>query len=179
MKSDQEQCLSAGMDDYISKPINFGEFRKLLDRLEKGVALMQLDDGELGAARESRGAVGHPVAGQNAIDFCAPFSMLVCPLDQQILLVRTLQSETHQRLDEIAQGIKSSDLRLLVRASHSLKSAAELFAAKQVTQWAAEIELLARAGSMEHIEENYGKLCEAAKVMLGEIDNWLSARVAN
>ncbi|MDX1930118.1 MAG: response regulator [Pirellulaceae bacterium] len=173
MKSDQEQCLAAGMDDYISKPINFPEFRRLLARLESGGTLQATEDRVSGVRESTKVAT----LGQNAIDFNAPFSMLVCPLDQQVLLVRTLQKETHQRLDEIAQGIQRSDLRLLVRASHSLKSAADLFAAKQVMLAGEEIEKAARAGSMANIDTNYAALREAADVMLAEIDNWLNARV--
>ena len=179
MKSDQEQCLAAGMDDYVSKPINFAAFRRLLARLESGLAANAVDDEEHAEGPSESQPAGVPIAGQNAIDFCAPFSMLACPLDQQILLVRTLQKETHQRLDEITQGMRSADLRLLVRASHSLRSAAGLFAAQSVSQAAAEIEKAARAGSMVNIDANFTTLRNFTEVMLSEIDNWLSARVGN
>ena len=179
MKSDQEQCLAAGMDDYVSKPINFAAFRRLLSRLESGLtANAGAGEGLEDVPRESE-PTRVPIAGQNAIDFCAPFSMLACPLDQQILLVRTLQKETHQRLDEITQGMRSADLRLLVRASHSLRSAAGLFAAQSVAQAAAEIEKAARAGSMVNIDANFATLRNSTEVMLSEIDNWLSARLGN
>jgi CheY-like chemotaxis protein len=179
MKSDQEQCLAAGMDEYISKPINFAKFRRLLSRLESGNALNDVvSDQRKTVKRKKEPAVG-PVAGQNAIDFCAPFSMLACPLDQQVMLVRTLQKETQQRVDEIAQGIRSADLRLLVRASHSLRSAAGLFAAQHVALAAGTIEKAARAGSMLNIDENFEILREAAGIMLSEIENWLSARGGN
>ena len=179
MKSDQEQCLAAGMDDYVSKPINFAAFRRLLSRLESGLTTKAgAGEGLEDVPRESE-PTRVPIAGQNAIDFCAPFSMLACPLDQQILLVRTLQKETHQRLDEITQGMRSADLRLLVRASHSLRSAAGLFAAKSVAEAAAEIEKAARAGSMVNIDANFATLRNSTEVMLSEIDNWLCARVGN
>ncbi len=178
MKSDQEECLAAGMDDYVSKPINFTKFRRLLAKLEGGGAAHESNCNMIAESQKVSEPANAQVMGQNAIDFSAPFSMLVCPLDQQVLLVRTLQKETHQRLDEIAQGIRSSDLRLLVRASHSLKSAAELFAAKQVTSAAAEIEKTARAGSMVNIDTNNATLRAAAEVMLSEIESWLSARVS-
>ena len=31
-RGDRERCLEAGMDDYISKPINAHELRELLDK---------------------------------------------------------------------------------------------------------------------------------------------------
>jgi CheY-like chemotaxis protein len=32
MQGDRERCLAAGMDDYISKPINSSELTELLER---------------------------------------------------------------------------------------------------------------------------------------------------
>ncbi len=172
MRSDQEQCLAAGMDAYISKPIDFGEFRNLLIKLSAGEPL---ENGKLAAARVSETASDWDER-RGLIDFDAPFSMMKCPLDQQILLVQTLQRETHQRLDEIEQGIRRQDLRLLVRASHSLKSAAGLFVAQEVTAAADAIEVASRADRIENAQVNFEKLNAACSEMLSAIDAWLKEK---
>jgi HPt (histidine-containing phosphotransfer) domain-containing protein len=67
----------------------------------------------------------------------------------------------------------------LVRASHSLKSAADLFAARPVSLAAEEIEKSARAGSMENIHQKFASLRDACRIMLDEIEGWLQARTAS
>lgn len=179
MKSDQEQCLAAGMDDYISKPINFAEFRGLLEKLVSDESFAGETSARVAPTTRVKNEVGSIDARTAVIDFEAPFSMMACPLDQQVLLVRTLLKETHQRLDEISQGIQRQDLRLLVRASHSLKSAASLFAAKQVSDAAATIEAATRAGSLTNVQKTFDQLNIACSAMLTAIETWLNSKRAS
>jgi two-component system, sensor histidine kinase and response regulator len=222
MQSDQQRCLDAGMDDYISKPIDFAHLRRLLVKLEAdphgetpiaSSAVAALPDvsrpdapepdvsqpdvpgpstGKMplpeapertSAASDLSGAEAvqrvsaepkHQQKPRRIIDFAAPFALLPCPIDQQILLVRTLEREIHQRLDEIEQGIRWSDYRLLVRASHALRSAAGLFEAFGVTEHAAEIAAAARGGNLDGVVQRFPALQAAAQMTLDEIEHWLS-----
>jgi PAS domain S-box-containing protein len=162
MKSDQERCLAAGMDDYISKPIDFTRLRRLLINLESG-------------------SQQHAIETTNAepiLDFLAPFSLLPCSSDQQILLVQTLQRETLQRIDELSRGIEISDFRLLMRASHALKGAAGLFNADEITRTSMALEQAARAGNMAEVKAHFADLSALSQQMLTEINSWLEAHQA-
>jgi CheY-like chemotaxis protein len=35
MEGDQEKCLEAGMDDYISKPVKLGDLKEALERFRR------------------------------------------------------------------------------------------------------------------------------------------------
>lgn len=86
----------------------------------------------------------------------------------------TLRRETEQRLAEIQQALASHDDKLLVRASHSLKSAAGLFEAKTVSETSALIERAARAGDTMTARQHIAQLQESAATMVADIDQWLS-----
>jgi two-component system, sensor histidine kinase and response regulator len=178
MRADQERCLAAGMDNYISKPINFAELRNTLIKLAESTSVNNGEHARVSIPYlEPSFTANEPVAVREKvaiINFSAPFTMLACPAEQQSLLVNTLKKETLQRMEEISTAIRTTDLKLLVRASHSLKSAAALFEADGVVMPAAEIELSARSGNLESVEEQFTNLRSACHAMLSEIDQWIA-----
>ncbi|QDV26636.1 hybrid sensor histidine kinase/response regulator [Aureliella helgolandensis] len=178
LASDAERCLEAGMDDYLSKPIDFGELEDLLQRLR-----LHKERGDRQAAFLPTDA--HPPLTQTAtqhrpespkfeVNFEAPLKKLKCSPEQQLMLVQTLERETTQRLGELAQSIANHDDKLLIRAAHSLKSAANLFEAKQVTEAARSVEELARSGDLNSAIEQIAELRGTATLLLESIQEWLA-----
>jgi CheY-like chemotaxis protein len=53
MSGDREQCLDAGMDDYISKPVNPTELEAVIERWVQDIDARPLDHRELPLDRES------------------------------------------------------------------------------------------------------------------------------
>jgi CheY-like chemotaxis protein len=45
MKGDQQKCIQAGMDDYLSKPINFDDLRAMVEKWALNDALSRRQAG--------------------------------------------------------------------------------------------------------------------------------------
>jgi two-component system, sensor histidine kinase and response regulator len=167
MKGDRERFLAAQMDDYLSKPIDFDEFDAMLTKLTENRVSSVPNKGTSKKA-ESKST--------SDLDFSAPFSRMKSTPEQQKTLVITLATEMRQRLDEIVRGLEKSDLPLIIRAAHSLKSAVGLFGAKPLVAIANRLEESAREGDLASVAELFPKLRNDVNQVQQEIDNWLSVR---
>ncbi|GAB5404701.1 MAG: hypothetical protein Aurels2KO_29320 [Aureliella sp.] len=183
MSSDQTECFDAGMDDYLSKPIDFDALHDLLNRLQEHSNKNPFAQGSPPSAATTAATDEDPdtVAedtSSSLIVFDAPLKKLRVSPEQHITLIETLRNEVIQRLDELTSAISTSDAKLLVRASHSLKSAAYMFEAVRVSHISERIETAARAGDLTVAAERFAQLRQISNSMLQEIDAWLSERRA-
>jgi PAS domain S-box-containing protein len=200
MKGDRERFLAADMDDYLSKPIDFDEFERLLNKLAQaseigstavepvpqiGIESSESDLGILESDHQPDGTKKNvPPANADKItqlptrrgklNFAAPFSRLKCNQQQQKTLIETLQREIRQRMDELTRGRANNDLPIVIRASHSLKSAVGLFEAKELTDLAADFEQAARDGHLDIVNKLYPHLIQKCDEALEEVDGWLN-----
>ncbi len=198
MKGDRERFLAADMDDYLSKPIDFDEFAHLLHKLAQSISGTPTTTSSLPNAPVSTPAVPrddevmsnptfiektaiaasdqtaklHRLPGR-ALNFAAPFARLKCNPQQQKTLIETLQMEIRQRMNELSRGKEENDLPVVIRASHSLKSAVGLFEAQKLTKLAAEFEQAARDGHLDIANKLYPDLIQRCHEALEEIDGWL------
>ncbi|HBE66733.1 MAG TPA: hypothetical protein DDW52_01160 [Planctomycetaceae bacterium] len=177
MNDEQTDCFLAGMDDYLSKPIDFDKLQQLLDRLSQHVDVgdktAAFNSAPAATIEDQHAAPSDLAVNSGLLDFEAPLRKLKATLEQQVALVETLAGEAQQRLDEVSTAISQGDAKLLVRASHSLKSAAAMFDAQQVSHVASRIETAARAGDMTVASDRFVDLRQITTAMLAEIDHWL------
>jgi PAS domain S-box-containing protein len=181
MEGDQARCIEAGMDDYLSKPVNLQEFHQILDKLSAAIGAKRahgaIESNQRSTCSGDDIVDNRPAprdqSWQTSINFHAPLSRLKYTEDQQSQLVSTLQSEAQQRLDELGTAIDTHDAKLLIRASHSLKSAAALFEVQEVEDAASKVENLARNGDIAAACRHFDRLRKSATQMLEDIDLWL------
>ncbi|MDB4766808.1 response regulator, partial [bacterium] len=127
--SDRDQCMAAGMDEYLSKPIRARDLRKMIEQ----------QTGKL--SRLSRPVTAHHATG-NVVDWPRAFETVGG--DQSLLkdLVSVFLKEQSSMLTEIQKAISNDDNTHLRLSAHSLKGATAHLGAHEVSRVARELELI-------------------------------------
>ncbi len=193
MQGDKERCFEAGMSGYLDKPIIVRELEQLLEqvaqareisRVNEGIALVGLHESiasysvrstetaDCNAPKAVPNPIPRPVE-PSSFDPSAPQKRLRCSQEQLRTLVKTMQEEASQRIAQMSNGFEQSDIGLVTRAAHSLKSATQLFNASSVGNLAAQIEEYSREGDLTAAVVPFEDLCRATNILRHEMQAWL------
>ncbi len=152
MKSDRERCLQAGMDDYLSKPI---EPQELLDVISRWSRLRaQKKDGSPSAAQSSSspGSKDIPVNVEDALGRLGGDEKFL-----KEMLVELLHCLPTQ-LQRVDQAIETGDAKAVEAEAHSIKGGAGNLSANAIAQLALRLEVLGREGDLAGAKEMVGNL---------------------
>ncbi len=117
MKGDREQCLAAGMDDYIAKPIHSTQLYPLLEKYASLSENPQADILPFGACREA------PVFDADT------FSENIGDAPLMLELIRLFCEESQPMLGNACLALHELDAEALHHASHSLQGLVGNYAA--------------------------------------------------
>ena len=139
MQGDRERCLEAGMDDYVSKPINQVELAGKLRQFVPGGA----------AAQEARTA-GAPAAVDEVLALPFDYAAALARMDPEMVEILAPAFRTHYagELAALRAGVADGDAAEAMRRAHGLKGTLAAFGADPAARRAAEIETLADAGDL-------------------------------
>ncbi len=139
MKGDREECLAAGMDSYISKPI---QAELLYATVEAYTPAGIVEAAPTGAVLDWIAALARVGGSQELLRRLADLFLKECG----------------KLMAEIRHTIASADVPRLRRAAHTLKGSADCFAATPTVEAALRLELMAREGNLARVEEAWTSL---------------------
>jgi two-component system, sensor histidine kinase and response regulator len=163
LTGDRERCLAAGMDDYISKPMDSDELRRIIN-----VAVPPIDKPQ-GASSAASRECPLPVSQGAAPAFDRAAVLDSLQGNEQLFkeIARMFLEERPGYLLKIREAIDQGNAYGLERAAHALKGAVSHFNAQAAREAALQMEIMGRDGDLAGVEEAWGTLT-------GEIDRLTS-----
>jgi len=152
MLGDRERCIAAGMDDFISKPVNLATLGRTLAAWLFPVDRTAVDEARGGATREPTDPLDPAVLDRLLDELDDP--------DLVATVVRTYCRELPGRIEAIEDSARALDLETLATVAHTLKSTSAALGATRLAQLCADLEEFARSKSLAfgHIEPLLSKL---------------------
>jgi signal transduction histidine kinase/HPt (histidine-containing phosphotransfer) domain-containing protein len=167
MKGDDQKCLNAGCDDYLSKPINNGKLAHVLEEYLSPVNEEIQGKSDIACALPSGQKVDS--AGESPPDlevfrnklndldlgYIIDWHELVKTVgDQEFAheLMEDFFTQTAESLDQLTKDVSTQvaeDIRL---SSHAIKSSAAVVRAKPLSQAARQLELAATDHNLDSVE---------------------------
>ena len=164
MKGDRERCLVAGMDGYVSKPIQPQKLYEAIDQL----APTQRVPPDLPTSAQARESLRFDAAVPRTV---SPNGAAVLEINWDEALVHTggdrdlmrtmidvFLAESPKMLDEAHQALAARDAPRLRRAGHSLKGSCGYFAAKTAYEAAFHLERLGESADFSAASGAIGEL---------------------
>jgi CheY-like chemotaxis protein len=155
MSGDRERCLDAGMDGYLSKPIQIQELHDLMRRFEETATQAPLES-------HAEQAEQLPPSGEDEpLDLPALWDRVGG--DSQLLgeLVDIYLCESPSMLAAAQQALQNKDGRELARVAHTLKGSVGNFSARSTRELAERLEGFAEQGDFSSARTTMNTLEQA------------------
>ncbi len=140
MQGDRDRCLAVGMDDYISKPIDVADLRRVLTfftTMKRGI--------------EASSPANLAPDWQTTAEFSFDYAAALRHSDQDVVdIIRDVFIQQWPLdMNKMRQALADGDNRLLMHTSHANKSTLAMFGAKPAAALALQLEVLSRQPTEE------------------------------
>jgi signal transduction histidine kinase/DNA-binding response OmpR family regulator len=143
MAGDREECLRAGMDDYVAKPVKLDALRTIVERWAGAGAAAE----PAAAPPAADAAAQEPTVDAAALDELRSYQVEGEPDVLDKLIGKFLDS-ARRECAEVRSAMGRGDAETLRRAAHGLKGSSGMFGARRLSAISAQIEQLSRQGSL-------------------------------
>ena len=141
MQSDRDDCLNAGMNGYLSKPVSTGA---LLETLEKWLGPATPADPTPQPAVQGSAVVEAPVFDRSAL-----LHRVAGDRDLAARLVDTFIADIPSQIQALKQSVAGADAPSARRHAHTIKGAAATVGGERLRRVAGDMETAALQGNLE------------------------------
>jgi len=163
MAGDAEKFMAAGMDGYVSKPIDVGILRAEIDRLLQP-----------NIAKEKDVTMNHATPDPAAVNF----SELLARVDNDRDLLRDLlaifKDEFPGYLKSLGEAVTRKDALQTASVSHTLKGMLANLAASRAAASASQLEQLARVADLASLPAAFAEFEREVRGLLPEMEHYMS-----
>ena len=165
MKGDREKCIDAGMDDYISKPIDPESVYRVIQGCK---------DQDQHSARSDDSDFSHTSDLSMVLDMAQAYHVTGGKIDMFKRLATIFLYHMPVRIQELKNVIDARDLSETSRLSHSIKGAAASIGGDRMRDVASDIEILTRDNSLKGVEALFEHLSAEFETLKSALDglNW-------
>lgn len=171
MNGDQERCLAAGMDDYLSKPFSQQALAEVLARWSgrrRRSPASSLPSGTTTPGRIESGTSGSPPVPSIDRSAWDTITALQRPEQPNVLhkLIRLYLDSSQTQVATLRQALETQHHHIIMVTAHTLKSSSAALGANRLTELAATLEAACRTSRPEQateliplIETEYRNVC--------------------
>jgi PAS domain S-box-containing protein len=179
MQGDRESCLAAGMDAYISKPLDAKRLVELTESivLDPNVS-SDLDVKKSATLKSEAVEIDMPINGDVSdnkfvlVEYESSLKRLGGDRELFAEFVEIFMSDSPKMLDDICSAVDSDDSQSLEKTAHALKGLMSNFGAKSCCDSALALELAGREQNVESVKDELPKLRDLYEQLCAELSSF-------